>query len=597
MDKDFKVIPPFRRCVIQNFPFIEEDFDALTNYGLLSKIVEYLNAVIKSQNEVTEEVEYLANAYNQLKNYVDHYFDNLDVQEEVDKKLDEMAESGELTDIIAQYLGLAGVLSYNNLAGLKSAENIVNGSIVKTLGRFTFNDGGGAFYKVREVINTDVIDDATIIALHNNNLVAELSNINDLNFEMFGAKGDGTTDDSTAIQATITYAIAKNLKINANKNKIYNVSTPITITDTCYIDFNYSTIKSTTSITAGLLINNLNVYGKICNLTVDAENMSAGIKVVNCAHFTLDSIFIKNVTNKGIYIDKDTLCYELQGLNIKIEGEHDSTTNIGIQIDSPDTIFDNVVITSCAIGIKCKWLGILSNCHIWPYNETQCQSSIGIEFTQYSQGNTVSNLTLDSTATGLKFDADAPLLEIDGLYVYPCDDFTYDNLYVMYFTNNQNLVPVSLRGQIVGTSTNKYNLANKYVNMTRFDCFADYVIDLAKVADYKTFTNTTDHTSCDFVETKLNGITRHSIVVTMTDDLAQGTGETIYQKSVTDYYDNIIASLNPTSFLTRSDWGRLVQVWLGGGEVVIITPVDGALQTGDKLYLNKAYQTLMNFGN
>ena len=165
MDKDFKVIPPFRRCVIQNFPFIEEDFDALTNYGLLSKIVEYLNAVIKSQNEVTEEVEYLANAYNQLKNYVDHYFDNLDVQEEVDKKLDEMAESGQLADIIAQYLGLAGVLAFDTIADLAGAENVVAGSIARVLGNTNYADGDGAFYRVRALVNTDVVDGVNLVAI------------------------------------------------------------------------------------------------------------------------------------------------------------------------------------------------------------------------------------------------------------------------------------------------------------------------------------------------------------------------------------------------------------------------------------------------
>lgn len=95
-----KPIPPFRRFVIQNFPFIEEDFDALTNYGLLSKVVEYLNKVIDGQNEVSEEVETLSNQFNNLKNYIDTYFDNLDVQEEINRKLDSMAESGVLTDMV-----------------------------------------------------------------------------------------------------------------------------------------------------------------------------------------------------------------------------------------------------------------------------------------------------------------------------------------------------------------------------------------------------------------------------------------------------------------------------------------------------------------
>lgn len=95
-----KPIPPFRRFVIQNFPFIEEDFDALTNYGLLSKIVEYLNKVIDSQNEVSEEVETLASEFTDLKNYIDNYFDDLDVQDEINNKLDQMVQDGTLKSII-----------------------------------------------------------------------------------------------------------------------------------------------------------------------------------------------------------------------------------------------------------------------------------------------------------------------------------------------------------------------------------------------------------------------------------------------------------------------------------------------------------------
>lgn len=158
----YKKIPPFKWFVIQNFPFIEEDFDAITNYQLLCKIVEYLNLTIGKTNELGTQVENLTN-----------WFNNLDVQEEINNKLDEMAESGELTDIIAQYLQLAGVLAYDTKASMKQAQNLVDGSITKTLGNTTFRDGQGAFYKVRQIQNTDVVDDVNIIALYDTDLVAE----------------------------------------------------------------------------------------------------------------------------------------------------------------------------------------------------------------------------------------------------------------------------------------------------------------------------------------------------------------------------------------------------------------------------------------
>lgn len=104
MKKPYNHLTPFKRCVLQNFPFIEEDFDALTNYGLLCKIVEYLNKVIASQNEVLANVADLSQAFEDLKSYVDHFFDTLDLQDEVNNKLDEMADDGTLADIIANFI-------------------------------------------------------------------------------------------------------------------------------------------------------------------------------------------------------------------------------------------------------------------------------------------------------------------------------------------------------------------------------------------------------------------------------------------------------------------------------------------------------------
>lgn len=101
---NYNHLTPFKRCVLQNFPFIEADFDALTNYGLMCKIVEYLNNVISSQNTVQTNVETLNNAFIQLKNYVDNYFDNLDVQEEINNKLDEMVENGTFQQVLDAYI-------------------------------------------------------------------------------------------------------------------------------------------------------------------------------------------------------------------------------------------------------------------------------------------------------------------------------------------------------------------------------------------------------------------------------------------------------------------------------------------------------------
>lgn len=114
--KNTTKIPFFRRCVLQNFPFIEKDFDALTDYELLSKVVEYLNMVINQQNITSDNTNELYRVYELLKNYVENYFDNLDVQEEINNKLDEMASDGTLADIFT-------IIVENNIMPYINAQN------------------------------------------------------------------------------------------------------------------------------------------------------------------------------------------------------------------------------------------------------------------------------------------------------------------------------------------------------------------------------------------------------------------------------------------------------------------------------------------
>lgn len=163
----YKNLTPFKWFVLENFPFIEADFDALTEWQLFCKLGNEMNKIITSENTLGTQVESVTNAFIELQNYVNNYFENLDIQEEVNEKLNEMAESGELSEIIAQYLELQGLLCYNTKNDLKNADNLVNGSFTKTFGTTTYNDGYGEYYKIRTLLNTDIIDNENIIALVN----------------------------------------------------------------------------------------------------------------------------------------------------------------------------------------------------------------------------------------------------------------------------------------------------------------------------------------------------------------------------------------------------------------------------------------------
>lgn len=170
---NYNKLTPFKWFMLENFPFIEADFDALTEWQLFCKLGKEMNKIINSENTLGTQLENVTNAFIDLQKYVNNYFENLDIQEEVDNKLNEMAQDGTLQEIISQYINLQSILGYNNIEELKNATNLVNGSIVKTLGNEEYSDGKGSFYKVRNILNTDIIDDINIIALNNPNLVAE----------------------------------------------------------------------------------------------------------------------------------------------------------------------------------------------------------------------------------------------------------------------------------------------------------------------------------------------------------------------------------------------------------------------------------------
>ena len=96
---------PFRRFVTTIGVFPTAFTDAMTYYECLAYLVKYLeDTVITAVNENAEALEEVQTLYIQLKSYVDNYFTNLDVQEEINKKLDQMTASGELGDLIGAYI-------------------------------------------------------------------------------------------------------------------------------------------------------------------------------------------------------------------------------------------------------------------------------------------------------------------------------------------------------------------------------------------------------------------------------------------------------------------------------------------------------------
>ena len=304
-------LTPFKWFVLENFPFIEADFDALTEWQLFCKVGKEINKIINSQNTLGTQMENLTNAFIELENYVNNYFENLDVQEEINNKLNEMAESGQLAEIIAQYLTLQGLLCFNTLSELKNAENIANGSFVKTYGTNTMGDGIMYFYKIREIENTDVVDNLNIISLTNYpNLIAErISNFitNDkTNPIYYGADPTAQVDSSIAINNCIlankggtinfsqgTYIVNQTINlpykenekvsINGNGAKLIN---NVTLDRLFYVGFDKGT-SGNNNVGFPSYIKDLFVEGENSNTTycIDIIKGYKDLKIYNCKFY------------------------------------------------------------------------------------------------------------------------------------------------------------------------------------------------------------------------------------------------------------------------------------------------------------------------
>ena len=95
-------VPPFVRFVASAVPMVFDN--SLSYYEALSALWKYMQDtvdVINNNATVTEEYIQLT---NEMKEYMDTYFDNLDVQSEINNKLDSMVASGQFQQILSVYV-------------------------------------------------------------------------------------------------------------------------------------------------------------------------------------------------------------------------------------------------------------------------------------------------------------------------------------------------------------------------------------------------------------------------------------------------------------------------------------------------------------
>ena len=91
-------LKPFRFWCQKVLPLVYGD--ELSYYELLCKVVDYLNKTMEDVENMDTDMTAIYEAYNNLQGYVNNYFSSLDIQQEINNKLDHMVVDGTLLAII-----------------------------------------------------------------------------------------------------------------------------------------------------------------------------------------------------------------------------------------------------------------------------------------------------------------------------------------------------------------------------------------------------------------------------------------------------------------------------------------------------------------
>lgn len=150
---------------LTNFPYIENDFDAITDYELICKVVGHLNEIIKNDNLQNNVISELYDNFILLKEYVDKYLVDIEdlkdaiklinetitvLIEKINKNASDISTLRvDLTELINQnYNILKEYVDYNDDILNEKIENIEIGSIN------VYNPTNGLLQPLQDVINS-----------------------------------------------------------------------------------------------------------------------------------------------------------------------------------------------------------------------------------------------------------------------------------------------------------------------------------------------------------------------------------------------------------------------------------------------------------
>jgi hypothetical protein len=202
-------------------------------------------------------------------------------------------------------------------------------------------------------------------------VLTRLQNVGTINVKDFGAKGDGVTDDTSAIQSCFN---------TGKKETIYFPTGDYLISDT---------ITTSSEYPVNVLMDaNARIFTETDNLEylvrlgrwgttlwegywiggiLDANDKAKGcLGTSNQGYFILENVRFKNFKEVGLHTNvNDLVCYNLRGSTLYFENTQLYNGSIAIANMNSDNTFRNISIKDAQIGIKLQQYATVERMDAW----------------------------------------------------------------------------------------------------------------------------------------------------------------------------------------------------------------------------------------
>lgn len=205
-----------------------------------------------------------------------------------------------------QYANTISFKTYDTVAQMKADTGLLDGGVCLTLGYYVANDEGGALYRIETSAPAGHYETLS------NGLYAELIDYNVLTPEIFGAYGDGTHDDTVALQAAVTRGF--NDKKAVYLSKKYLVTSPIVVK----------------------------------GVSKTYENKGSELIGNNYAHIIAGTTLTNLIETSP---ETDTRAYGITIKGLILDGANQTTNGFYSGYAISESLFENVTINRCTNGL------------------------------------------------------------------------------------------------------------------------------------------------------------------------------------------------------------------------------------------------------